>query len=313
MRFGIMASGQHPEGMPDPSELRAVAHGAERLGFDSLWVGDHLSFKNPILEGIVALTALAAWTEAIALGTGVLLLPLRHPSLVAKQVASLDYLAGGRVVLGVGVGGEGDKDFEAVQVPKNERGARTDEAIEVLRRLWTGAAASYEGRHYRFRDVVVQPPPARPGGPPVWVGGRSAAALRRAGRRGDGWLAYMVSTEGFAEGWSTVSAEAAARGRDGAVTPALMLPTCVADDADVARRQLSDHLSKRYGRPYERHVIERYCAAGTSEEVRHRVAGYAEAGLRHVVFLPGGPPHRRLEELERLASEVVTPLKGALV
>ena len=194
MLFGIQGSGQHVEGAPDPGVFKAVAELAEELGYDSLWAGDHISFKNPILDITVALSCFAACTRRIALGAGVVLLPLRHPTVVAKQFSSLDYLSGGRLILGVGVGGEGDKDFEAVEVPVGERGARTDEGILALRRLFRDRPASFQGRFYSFRDIDIDPPPAQVGGPPIVVGGRAPAALARGTSRR--WLTVLHGLSG---------------------------------------------------------------------------------------------------------------------
>ena len=144
MQFGVQGSGQWVEGMYAPEQFAAIARAAERLGFDSLWAGDHLSFVHPILDPAVALATFAAVTRRIALGTGVLLLALRAPGVVAKQYASLDYLSGGRLWLGVGGGGDGAKDFELAGVPVAERGARTDEAIDILRILWGSASATFD-------------------------------------------------------------------------------------------------------------------------------------------------------------------------
>ena len=140
-------------------------------------------------------------TERITLGAGIVLLPLRHPSVVAKEFASLDYVSGGRVILGVGVGGEGEKDFEAVGVTARERGARTNEAMRALRALFGGAAgdASRAGSS-PSTEIEIEPGPAQPGGPPLWVGGRSEAAIRRAATLGDGWIPIWVSPERFARG-----------------------------------------------------------------------------------------------------------------
>jgi len=310
LAFGLQGSGQHTEGLPEPARFRATAELAERLGYDSLWAGDHLSFANPILDITVALGAFAACTRRIVLGAGVLLLPLRHPGLVAKQFASLDFLSEGRVILGVGVGGEGAKDFEAVGVPLRERGARADEGIRALRALFAEEPATFSGRFYDFEDIAIDPPPVQPGGPPIVIGGRSEAALRRAGRLGDGWLAYMASTDGFARGLATMRRYAEEADRDpDALLPAIVLPTHCDDDGERARRQTREHLSRRYAQPFEPHHVERYCVAGTPEECRERLAAYAAAGVRHVVFNPAGPAAGFLEECERLYAEVAAPLR----
>ena len=296
--------------MPAPERIRTLAQHAEALGYDSLWCTDHIAFHNPILEGIVALAAIAGWTHRITLGTGILLLPLRHPSLVAKQVASLDYLSEGRVVFGIGVGGEGAKDFEAVQVPIAERGARTNEGIDVLRCLWSNRPASFEGRFFTFTDVVIEPPPVQPGGPPIWVGGRSAAALRRAGRRGDGWLALLVSPERFRKDIAEVRAHAERAGRDpGAIASALMIPIHLDSDGDRARQRMQRDLSKRYRQSTDQDRIARYTLAGTATEAVDRLRAYVEAGARHFVFMLVGPAAGVLEQCERGYREVVLPLR----
>lgn len=310
MRFGIVGSGQRPEGMPDPGFFRAFAEQAEELEYDSLWSTDHISFVNPILEGMVALSMFAGCTRRIALGTGILLLPLRNPSIVAKQAASLDYLSGGRLTLGIGVGGEGAKDFEAVQVPVSERGARADEGIRVMRELWRGGPASYEGRFFRFSEVRIEPQPLQPGGPPVVVGGRSAAALRRAGVLGDGWLAYMASTESFRRDMDVVRAHAVEAGKDpDSLFHGMMIPTHVDSDPDRAREHVIEHLSRRYGQHFERHQVDRYALAGGPEEIARRLREYAGAGVRDIVFNLAGPADDLLEEARLLAEQVVAPLR----
>ncbi len=302
LRLGLQGSGQLVEGLPAPAFFRTVAERAEELGYDSLWAGDHISFVNPILDPLVALSVFAAVTERVELGTGVLLLPLRHPALVAKQAASLDWLSGGRLVLGVGVGGEGEQDFLAVGVDRRERGARADEAMAALRVLFGGQEASFRGRFVAFSGVTIEPRPARPGGPPLWVGGRSQAALRRAGRLGDGWMPIWVSPERFAQGWQEVRRQARQAGRDPeALTAAVVLPARVEDDGLLARRRAQEHLSRRYGQAFSEGVIERYCLAGTPEECLRRLRQYVDAGAAHVVLNLCAGPGDFLVQAERLA------------
>lgn len=158
---------------------------------------DHVLWHSPVLDPFTALAAFASRTTRIRLGTGVLLLPLRHPTLVAKAVASLDYFSRGRTILGIGLGGEFHQEYEACGVPLRERGRRANEAIRAIKALWTESPATFTGTFYHFERVVMEPRPLQHPHPPIWVGGRSEAALERAGKLGDGWLAYFVTPERF--------------------------------------------------------------------------------------------------------------------
>lgn len=311
VRFGFMGSGRVVDGaMPPPAAFGELARRVDELGYDSLWVGDHLSTHNPVLDSIVALTHFASITRRVALGTGILLLPLRHPSLVAKQVATLDWLSGGRVILGVGVGGEDPKDFESVQVPTSERGARTSDGIRALRALWSSTCASYSGTHYRFADVGILPQPVQSGGPPIWVGARSAAALRRTGRLGDAWYSYMVSPRRFADGMAQIRSAADAAGRESArIGGALLIPTRIGASKEAARRDAQEHLARRYAKPYEPHVIDSYCAVGTAAQVRERLGEYADVGVDHVVFMPAVDTAELNGAAQHIYEEVVAPLR----
>src|SRR5689334_11528585 len=182
----------------DPRRLEAID------ALDSLWVGGHVASRNPSPEAMVQLARLAALTERVTVGTAILLLPLYPPALVAKQVADLDRVTGGRVVLGIGVGGEYPAEFRACGVPIAERGRRTDEAIPLLRRLWTAEEVSHPGPFHPMEDVRIQPAPVQPGGPPIVVAGRQPVAMRRAATLGDGWMPYLYSARRFGESVRTV-------------------------------------------------------------------------------------------------------------
>src|SRR6266478_4988443 len=183
---------------PTIDEMQALVRLVDDCGYDSLWVGDHIAFAVPILDPLQQLAQAAVVSRRLMLGTGVYLLPLRHPTPVAKQVATLDHLTEGRLIFGVGVGGEFPKEYEACGVPIGERGPRLAESIAVLRKLWTGEAVSHHGRFFAFEGVRMLPAPRQAGGPPIWCGGRSDAALRRTGRVADGWLSYVVTPETYA-------------------------------------------------------------------------------------------------------------------
>ena len=178
LRLGIQGSGQLVGDLPDPGYFADVAQRAEAVGYDSIWAGDHVSFENPILDVTVALTTFAAVTSRIAIGAGIVLLPVRPPALVAKAFSSLDYLSRGRVLLGVGVGGEGAKDFEAVGVPIGERRARTEESMRVLRTLFGGSPCELRGQVHPFRGRLDRAAPRAAGWPAALGRGplRSGAA-----------------------------------------------------------------------------------------------------------------------------------------
>jgi probable F420-dependent oxidoreductase len=289
--FGIQGSGPLVGGsVPDPGHFARVARAAEAAGFDSVWAGDHVSFHEPLLDQTVALTTFAAATERILLGSGVLILPLRPPAIVARAFASLDYVSGGRVILGVGIGGEHPRDFEAVGVPVRERGARTDDAMRALRRLFAQSPASYHGRFSSFDGVSIDPRPVQPGGPPLWVGGRSDAAIRRAATLGDGWMPLWISPERYAEGLASLLEQAGGR----ELTAAVALPAHVGGSVEETRA----YLSARYASEFSTHAIERYCLTGTPERCAERIAEYVEAGVEHVVLHPAVEPAELLGQIE---------------
>jgi len=181
-----------------PALTRRLARQAEEMGYTSWWAGEHVVLpsprtpgspmdpRDPILDPLVHLSYVAACTEAMELGTAVVILPQRNPVVLAKQVASLDVLSGGRLLLGVGAGYL-EPEMTAVGVPLSERGGRTDEYLDAMTALWTQEAPAFHGRYASFDKVDAHPRPARPGGPRIVIGGHSPAAFRRAVARGHGW------------------------------------------------------------------------------------------------------------------------------
>ena len=167
----------------------------------------------PILDPLLQLAQAAVVSRRLQLGTGVYLLPLRHPTPVAKQVSTLDHLTEGRFIFGVGVGGEFPKEYEACGVPIGERGARLRRASRCCASSGAARPATHDGRFFPFADVTMQPPPRQAGGPPIWCGGRSDAALRRVARMTDGWMSYVVTPDMFRQGLDKIAAAAATAGR----------------------------------------------------------------------------------------------------
>mgnify|MGYP002700806487 FL=1 len=170
----------------EPEQLTRV----EDLGFDIMTTGEHIIFFRPILDVVTVLAHAAAVTKRIKLVPSTIILPLRHPTIMAKELTSLDILSKGRLIASIGIGGDYPREFQACGVPIKERGARANEGIEIMRKYWSGERFDYNGKIFQLEDVDMLPPPVQPGGPQLWVFGRSEAAMRRAARLGDGWQPY---------------------------------------------------------------------------------------------------------------------------
>jgi len=229
------------------AEILAIARAAERLRYRYVTCSDHVvvaaSYASAMgaawYEPAATLGFVAGATQTIELLTHVLVLPYRHPLITAKTYATLDRLSGGRVILGVG-SGHAKPEFRILGAPYERRGRYTDEAIEAVRAAWQDEVASYAGELVKFRDVVVAPRPSRSGGPPIWVGGNSRAALVRAARLGDGWIPWQLSPDDFAEAVAAGNAARAERGRDGPFE--WIAPLSIAGDA--AAPSLRDQLAQ---------------------------------------------------------------------
>ena len=250
MKFGIMAPYMMAP-VEDGAYAASFGQLAEEMGFESVWAVDHVvmcpdyrsrypydaSGRSPFHEDVVQpdpliwLAYVAAATRKLRLATGILILPQRNPVVLAKTLASLDRLSGGRMLLGVGVGWVRE-EAEAVGTRFSDRGRRTDEYIEAMRALWRSPRSSFAGETIHFDDVVSQPKPAQPGGVPIHIGGHSVAAARRAGRFGDGFYPLGVDGEELARLLKIVAETAHEHDRD----PAAIEVTCVGTlDPEVAR------------------------------------------------------------------------------
>ncbi len=294
--------------LPTIGELVELVELVDRSGYDSLWVGDHISFAVPVLDPLLQLAQAAVVSRRLTLGTSVYLLPLRHPAPVAKQVSTLDHLTEGRLIFGVGVGGEFPREYEVCGVPRNERGARLSEAIPLLRRFWSGEPVSHDGRFYGpFSDVPMQPPARQPGGPAVWCGGRSDGALRRTGRLADGWLSYVVTPEMYRAALEKIEAAAAGRGLTHFGTAHLLF-TRIDDTYEAALDAATETLSVRYAMDFRR-AAQRYCALGPSDQVAQRIREFHAAGVRHVILDLLGPYEQRHDQIMRFAAEAMPLLQ----
>jgi probable F420-dependent oxidoreductase len=257
----------------------------EALPIDSLWTGGHIASRNPSSDAMIGLARLAAQTERVRIGTAVLLLPLYPPAVVARQVADLDRMTDGRVILGVGVGGEYPQEFRACQIPLGERGARVNEAIPLIRDLWKAQPVTASGAFYPMEDVQMHPGPVQEGGVPIVVAGRQEAAMRRAARIGDGWLPYLYSARRYAASVHTIRAAAAESGRGlDDFGWFVWLFTNVQADGQAAREECAAFMGGNYRQDF-REMVDNVAAGGTPEEVTEKLKAFFDAGARHFVFM----------------------------
>jgi alkanesulfonate monooxygenase SsuD/methylene tetrahydromethanopterin reductase-like flavin-dependent oxidoreductase (luciferase family) len=295
-RCGVLLPSFDPLRTGGPPQIVSAARLAEELGFDAVWAGDHLACPAPGLDAPGCLSAAAAVTERIALGFSVMLLGLRAPAWAAKQLATIDALAGpGRLRLGVGVGGEFPAEFEAAGVPVTQRGARLDDALTVLPDLLAGRSVDYDGRSQRVTSPPLEPSMAAP--PPVYVGGRGDPALQRAARFGDVWLPMWLSPEKVAERSERLAELAALEGRP-CPTTALLILTRIDDDAAHARAQAEAHIAGQYRMALD--VVERWTLLDSIDGAVERLARYAEVGVQEFLLLTLGDDP--LTQYERLAA-----------
>lgn len=286
-----------PDGsLPTPQE---VAQRAEAAGLDSLWASDHLATGAPFLESTVALAAAAAATSRLEVGFGVLQLALRRLSWAAKQIGSLHALAPGRLHLGVGLGGVPAEEWQAAGVPVAERARRTDAALRALPSLLAGRPTQLPD----LPHTTVALAPAVPV-PPVWIGGGSPAALRRAATLGDGWLPAAITPEGVAEGREQLRELSAAAGRSVSRVTVTVFAALDGHAGGLSHNALVDVLHGQFGFPRE--LADAVAVSGPPELIAERITAYALAGAEHVVVCPVGGSWEQQIELLGKARQLIS-------
>ncbi len=285
------------------------ARAAEDLGFDYLGCGEHLFFHGATGNAFVSLAAAAGATERIRLVSSITLLPLYPAALAAKLAATLDRVSGGRFELGVGSGGEYPPEFEAAGVDPAERFRRVDEALDVMRRLFTGDRVSFDGEFTRLSDVALDPPPLQQPGPPVWLGGRKRGAIRRAGRHADVWLPYMMDPPRLRDSLQQVRTAAAEHGRTpDDVAGALFVWTCVDADGEWARRTGIETVSRTYAQDFTP-LADKYLLLGTPDDAAARLQQFADAGADRVLIAVAAPPEDRQRVVDTVAEQLLPRIR----
>lgn len=252
-------------------------------GIDHVFIADHVSFHNGLgMDGLINAATLTALDPRLRVVVGVYLLALRHPVVVARQLATIAESAPGQLLLGIGVGGEDRNEIAMCGIDPRTRGRRTDECLAVLEGLASGESFSFDGEFFAFERAIIQPPPNPP--VPILIGGRVDASLERAARFGDGWLAVWVSPERFERATATVNARAAELGRSRPRHHGLQLWVGIDSNRERARARLAKGMERFYHVPFER--FEKYSPYGTAPEVADFIARYRDAGCTLFNIMP---------------------------
>jgi len=292
--------------LPSLKGIPEFAQRAEALGYEYLCSGEHMMFHGAVPNSLISLSVAAGATRKIKLMSTVVLLPLYTPMVVAKMTSVLDVASEGRYHMGIGVGGEFPKEFEACGVPVKQRGSRSNEALEVITKLWTEKNAAFEGRYTKFSGVTLDPHPVQKPHPPIWVAGRKEPAMRRAALYADGWIPYMYTPEMLHESLEKIRQFGKEAGRDmSKFRPGLFIFTSVYPNRDEAREQAAKALGKNYAQDFSK-IAGRYTLYGNPDDCRKRLQEYVDAGAR-TVLISWACRQDDIEENMKLISEEVAP------
>lgn len=310
--FGISARNftAYPE-MPDAKGLVEYGVRMEELGFDSLWVWDHVLLgvepNFPIIESLTVLTAVAARTSRIKLGTGILVLPLRNPVLLAKQLSSIDQLSGGRLLMGMAAGWY-KREFDALGVPFDARGRIMEENLEIVKRFWTENLVKGEYTNHKISAGVMYPKPVQKPRPPILIGGYVDRVLRRAAVSGDGWLTYFYRPESFAKSWAKVRGFAIETGKDpDTLLNAAQLPIRVGRSRSAIEGEMMEWLGKEWDYASWSESTKDSAIVGTVEECVDQLKAHLAAGVQKIIFVPY---KYDMEQVEIIAREIVPALRS---
>lgn len=302
IRIGIGFGGwPFPEN--DPALLWSYVDTAEAMDVDSIWLSDRVVSDVMNVEPVVALAFMAARTTKMKFGTSVLALPLRNPTVLAKEVATLDFLSNGRALPAVGLGTEDLREYEACGTTRAHRVGRTEEAIRIMRLLWAQDGVTYHGKHFTLNDVTVQPKPVQRGLPPIWIGGRTEAAMRRVARLGDGWLVSQATPGEAGEGIRNIKALLKEYGREGEIEEdhyGALVSFCLADKPAEARRLAEPYILRR------RSDVDyaQFSAFGPPGVLSDLLDRFIDAGVTKFVLRPACPPDLMQEQLESLEGTI---------
>ena len=298
-------------GDPDFGSMIGLAENAEGFGFDSVWVGDSI-LARPRLEALGTLSAIAGRTQRVKLGTAVFLPALRNPVVLANEVANLDIVSGGRVILGVGIASKTpavQAEFAACGVSFRHRVSLFEECVTVMKRLWTEDKVTHNGQHFQLEDSSLGLRPVQKGGIPIWMAASAEAPQRRMLRIGDGWFPNSQSPEAFTQGWQQIQNLAKETGADAnRLHKALYTTLNINDDKAQADREMREFIEGYYNTPFETMARTQSVFTGNVQESIDWLKGFIAAGAETIVIRFGGPDQSG--QLELCGKEVLPAVRG---
>ncbi len=300
-----------PAESPDIDALLAYAEQAEALGFESLWAWDHVILgvepSFPILDAVGTLTAIAARTRRIKLGTGILVLPLRNPTIAAKALGTLDVVSKGRLILGVAAGWYA-REFDAVGVPFKQRGRLFERNLDILTRLWTEDRVTLKADEFNLRDVVMRPRPVQRPRPPILIGGYVDAVLRRVATTADGWLTYFYTPESYRRSWAKIAAFAREAGRDpAALSGTNQLAIHVGRSRAETEAPMRQWLQTEWDvAAWSESTIE-HAIRGSVAECVEQLRAHAASGVDRIILIPY---RYQPDQVALIAKEILPALSG---
>ena len=298
-------------GDPDFASMIDLAETAEGHGFDSVWCGDSV-LARPRLEALSTLAAIAGRTQRVKLGTAVFLPALRNPVILANEVANLDIISKGRVILGVGIASKTpsvEKEFTACGVSFRHRVSIFEECITLMRRLWTEPQVTFNGRHFQLDGISLGLRPVQQGGVPIWMAASAEKPQRRMLKVGDGWFPNSTSPKAFTEGWQQIEALAKESGDDaGRLHKALYTTLNINEDKAQADKEMKEFIEGYYGMPFETMSRTQSVFTGNVQDAVNWLKGFIDAGAQTLVIRFGGPD--QAGQLELCGKEVLPRLQG---
>ena len=298
-------------GDPDFASMIDLAETAEGHGFDSVWCGDSV-LARPRLEALSTLAAIAGRTQRVKLGTAVFLPALRNPVILANEVANLDIISKGRVILGVGIASKTpsvEKEFTACGVSFRHRVSIFEECITLMRRLWTEPQVTFNGRHFQLDGISLGLRPVQQGGVPIWMAASAEKPQRRMLKIGDGWSPNSTSPKAFTEGWQQIEALAKESGDDaGRLHKALYTTLNINEDKAQADKEMKEFIEGYYGMPFETMSRTQSVFTGNVQDAVNWLKGFIDAGAQTLVIRFGGPD--QAGQLELCGKEVLPRLQG---